>query len=244
MRIKASLQKSPGPHAALAAFLVVAAGFRQAPSWAEDNSPYPQTSPPISERSDLSDKISGTRPLSLEDLNVLLGLSQFVACTEDESNRNQANLHWALRDLGRLGHAYAVPALLAVIRNEEISPGLRIEAVTALSRIRDKRVVDHLIDMLDDYDMSYAANIQLINITAVKIGNLAAFSNMVNRRKIQNEWRTWWNKNRERASFRRGAYMCNVNSPDTGLARVPYFTPEEWSPLLLQPRPDVPRENQ
>jgi hypothetical protein len=167
-----------------------------------------------------------------------------------ETNRGKSKRKSAIGYLGRLGHVHAIPALLAVIRDEENHDGSRGEAIIALSRIRDKRVVDHLIDMLDD-DIGETANIQLFKITGVAIGVISKpigivvskeFDTLADRLKIQDEWRAWWNRNRERAYLRSRTHAARTFSH-----LPPLFMSEDmWSPSLIRPHPELkfPGENQ
>ena len=52
----------------------------------------------------------------------------------------------AASDLDMLGHQYAIPALVAVLRDETDVPQVRQRCIRALRMIRDKRAVVHLID--------------------------------------------------------------------------------------------------
>lgn len=192
---------------------------------------YP-LSEPIWKGRNLGGNISADRPLDLRDLDLLLRLSRFLI----DKRNDGAKRGTAAGNLGALGHQYAIPALLAVIRDEEDNSDVRARATIALSQIRDKRVVDYLIDMLDE---NLTAHYQLIKITGAGIGFGVEHDTAVKRQKLQAEWRTWWNKNRERAYLRSRTHALNSHP-------VFFWSVEMWRPSLLRPNPPplkIPREN-
>jgi hypothetical protein len=103
---------------------------------------YPTSDPPLSERTDLRGNVSADRTLSARDLELVLELSAYLV---DKGNRWSAREE-AAEDLGRLGHRFAIPALLAVLRDENELAGVRQSCVLPLTNILHKQAVFHLIE--------------------------------------------------------------------------------------------------
>ena len=96
----------------------------------------------LTARKDLQGQLSAERSLSTEDLALLLGLSNYAIDKRYDIHAREN----VVRMLGTFGHQYAIPALAAILRDENDDPGLRLQAARALTRIRDSKVVTILIE--------------------------------------------------------------------------------------------------
>jgi len=136
------------------AFLIVPFGSRinaaEQRSRQESLKRYPeyQGDVPLAERistrknGDLTGNIAANRPLNRHDRDYILGLSDFIIDKQNDPGMRRSATH----NVGLFGHQIAIPALLAVLRDDKDSKEVQREAVNALSKIKDKRVVDYLIE--------------------------------------------------------------------------------------------------
>jgi hypothetical protein len=133
------------------------------------------------------------RDLTLRELDELLHLSDFAI-----DKRND----WLDRN----------PALTAIVRDEtDRDPGVRQRAVVALSRIRDKRVIEVLIETLLDKDRDVAdqANEQLAKIVH---GDpvpepLPPDWDSPERRQYYQRWRDFWREHGKDFQLERPPFM-------------------------------------
>jgi HEAT repeat protein len=88
----------------------------------------------------------------------------------------------AVKVIGRLGDTNSVGVLIGVLRNDA-SRDARREAARALARFEEPRVVDALIDALEDEDLS-VAHAARISLTRLNLG--------VDLGMKPGPWRRWW----------------------------------------------------
>lgn len=190
----------------------------------EDDRPFPEYhgDVPLADRlstvkiGDLTGNIPADRPLTLQELDYILRLSDYLIDKQNDWSSRDA----AANILGDLGHQYAIPALLAVLRDEKDNSEVRQRVVAALSKIRDKRVIGWLIeDALGSGENRLAMQAledlpQLVGGPNVQEGfdlmppppsdNLEAYrkENAKYLQKFyqhaQKAWRAWWKENRDR----------------------------------------------
>ena len=118
-----------------------------------------------------------------------------------DQNTSVSSRRSAVKKLAEvIRHKYAIPALLAVARNESDDSTTRRQSVKALSFIADRRNVGFLIDALSDGDRSVAmiAWQQVAKITGQRLPvDLKAAPQ--DRQEQIAAWRSWWESNREEA---------------------------------------------
>lgn len=163
---------------------------------------------PLRHRKDLTHDLDADRALSPSDLALLLELSQFLI---DKSN-DRYDRATAADDLGRLGHSYAVPALLAVIRDEKDIAKVRSRCVWALSVIKDKRNVEFIIDEAIGGDLYFNGLSNLVRFVGrpPELKNSSWWAGVTpppgdpkEREAYLEIWRQWWKKNRDKIELNR-----------------------------------------
>lgn len=106
---------------------------------------FPGNRPGVGDTLNKLDRITNldaNRELSNEDRKNILALADFLI----DKRFGRGPRESAAKDLGRYGHSLAIPALLAVIRDEEDNIEVRKRAVLALGKIRDKRIVMYIVE--------------------------------------------------------------------------------------------------
>jgi hypothetical protein len=132
--------------------------------------------------------------------------------------------HWwrgsAIVELGNWGHADAIPALVATLRDRNTMAPLRKDCLTALGRIADQRVVEPLIEAVGDAALGYVADGALRTITRANWGGWNTpdqpeqlrdpmprepekYKAWLRRR--QERWRQWWKDNSDKTKLDRKA---------------------------------------
>lgn len=165
----------------------------------------------LDRREDLQGDIAADRALSAKELDLLLRLSDLLI----DTRANRVDRGWAARDLGILGHKYAIPALVAVLRDESDNMGVRQRAATALSMIRDKRTVEYLIsdglgsnssffatEVLSDL-VQFAGRPPELADASYRAGVKPPPKDPVERKKYLETWHQWWKKNRDKIKLNR-----------------------------------------
>jgi HEAT repeat protein len=109
---------------------------------------------------------------------------------------------WALGE--RVHHTYAMPALIAVLRDHTDEPSVRQRCVIVLGESGDQRAVDVLIEALFDpsYNVASEADYRLGEMThwPLPISEpLGRDPNSDYRCARYEAWRDWWRKNRGKA---------------------------------------------
>lgn len=162
------------------------------------------------------------RHLCVSHLGALL---EFADLTVRDKHADESSYHVAMRnelqlqaviDLGSIGHSYAIPALLAALRDEgyEDDDNIRRRCIYALAFTRDKRVVGYLIEQLtqfkqlNGYSRAFLAelNCTLYHVTrraGFDPNDLAWRTTSDGRELHQQGWRTWWDENRESTELTR-----------------------------------------
>ncbi len=140
------------------------------------------------------------RELSESELRELVTLSDTLI----DQDASVSSRRLAVQKLGQeIRHRYAIPALLAVARNQSDDSVTRRKSVEALSYIADRRIVDFLIDALSDNDRSVVTKAwqQLVKITGQRLP--IDFKASPHGRQDQIAvWRSWWEINREDVKLR------------------------------------------
>lgn len=140
------------------------------------------------------------RDLSESELRELARLGDVLI----DKNTSVSSRRSAVKKLAEvIRHKYAVPALLAVARDQSDDSHTRAKSVKALSFIADRRNVGFLIDALSDRDRSVAmiAWQQVAKITGQRLPvDLKAAPQ--DRQEQIAAWRSWWEANREEAVLR------------------------------------------
>ncbi len=137
------------------------------------------------------------RELSESELRELVTLSDTLI----DQDASVSSRRLAVQKLAQvIRHRYAIPALLAVARNQSDDSHTRAKSVEALSFIADHRNVDFLIDALSDGDRSVAmiAWQQVAKITGQRLPVDFKASPQDRQEQIA-AWRSWWESNREEA---------------------------------------------
>lgn len=165
----------------------------------------------LGEKLELFRRLSAHRELTVKQKDCILRMG-------DQLLNQQNRSRWKLASwLGNMGHAYCIPALLAVLRDETEDALLRADCVRALSRIADKRVVHPIIEALGDPndDVAQAAYEQLRQIcvpTALQAKvpqppgtepHIGWGDVLERRQEYRQKWLGWWEKHREELQFRR-----------------------------------------
>jgi HEAT repeat protein len=176
-------------------------------------SAYPQSDPPIwkrrTEGGDLFGRIAADRKLDIKDINLVADLSDYLIDKGKSDFR-----HRATQDLGWLGHKYGIPALLAVARDTSERLTVRGDCVIALGMIRDKRVVDFMInEFLRDPQFESAALAALVGLVGRPpqlydtswAGSVRHPPNDPKQRAVYiDTWRNWWKGIRDEVQLGRG----------------------------------------
>lgn len=174
-------------------------------------------------RQDLKGEISARRDLDAADLDLVLQLSRYLLDPDH---------HWVDREmvaesLGLLGHRYAYPALLAVLRDENEHAGVRQRCAIALGLICDKRSVDYLLssgitaDHMNVSGESYTSFVRLVGgpdltpiVADIKPPEFLPGDDRESLRRKNREHynacqkktipalQAWWKEHRETAKFR------------------------------------------
>lgn len=140
------------------------------------------------------------RELSEKELRELVTLSDTLI----DQDASVSSRRLAVQKLAQvIRHKYAIPALLAVARNQSDDSVTRRKSVEALSYIADRRIVDFLIDALSDNDKSIVmiAWQQLVKITGQRLPIDFKASPQGRQDQIA-VWRNWWESNREDVELR------------------------------------------
>jgi HEAT repeats len=107
----------------------------------------------------------------------------------------------AIDELGTLGLAVAIPALKRIAHDVTHCEDVRCGAIRALVQIADRRVVPVLIELLEDqvHRVADRSRCGLQVITGQMIGDKSDLPklNTPARRKLINDWRTYWQENRD-----------------------------------------------
>ncbi len=149
---------------------------------------------------------AANRELDPETLKRIVELSDVLI-----DKRSNSGERWkAANRFGRdLAHKYAIPALVLVLRDPTDNERVRQKCVIALSRIRDERVVDYLIEAILDRNVNVAtqAEVQLRMLTGQRFEPDFKLppAGTEARRKHQDRWRAWWGENRGRVVLRDAA---------------------------------------
>lgn len=165
----------------------------------------------LARRDDLSGEISATRPLKAEDLALLLKLSNYLI---DHENDEVGARGPAAIALGRLGHVYGMPALLAVIRDENADGGTRVRCIAGLSMIRNPRAVDYLIEdgLGMDPSLDHQTIIDIVQFvgrppeladSSFAMGVRPPPKDPAERKAYLDIWRKWWDQKRKTAKLTR-----------------------------------------
>lgn len=161
-------------------------------------------------------ELPSNRVLDMPELTAVFADADVTITRADE----EARFEWhEMRSSVRAGHPghvhiYAIPALLAILRDPSERGRTRWFGVLALSRIADKRVVDYLLDLLTDSDPNIAdqAASQIERLTG-KSFQFSAFKetdlNALAPRDVveasAKEIRDWWRSNRDRVTLNTAA---------------------------------------
>eukprot|EP00913_Durusdinium_trenchii_P008969 g8435.t1 len=172
--------------------------------------------------------IPADRILKTTDVRLLLMLSNIAT----DKHYHEIDREASVICIGRLGHRFGIPPLLAVLREPSETDELRVVAIFALSQIADKRAIDHLVDLLRDESLGDVLinriSRQLLNVTGrggrgtrlEKGGNAASAA----------DWKKWWKKNRKRVKLNRMA-GCVGGTCDF-CRKVLFGNPQRLSPKL------------
>jgi hypothetical protein len=174
---------------------------------------YPVSAPSFKERrsegGDLLGNIPADRRLSPSDSWLLANLSDYLIDKGQTSGRTRA-----ARELGYLGHKHAIPALLAVARDTSERLAVRGDCVIALGMIRDKRIVDFMInEFLRDPQLESAALAALVGLVGRPpalydtswAGSVRHPPKDAKERAVYiDTWRQWWKGIREETHLGRG----------------------------------------
>ena len=138
------------------------------------------------------------RELTDEEISKLFELSNRLI-----NKNNGSSDRWFIAEkLGKwsVGHKNAIPALLAVLRDETEDQRLRYKSLTSISRITDKTSIDILIETMTDEDPFIGARAweQFWKITAQgKRFEIGSNTDLNVRKERANISAKWWAENRE-----------------------------------------------
>ncbi|MHC4401734.1 MAG: HEAT repeat domain-containing protein [Planctomycetota bacterium] len=144
-------------------------------------------------------KYRADRDLSENELKELFRLCDILI----DKRKDWGDREVAVNQLSeKFSHKYAIPALLAVLRDETDHSGVRQRCVLALSWTADRKVLDYLIEALLDDDMNvwYQAHHQLEWLTGpqeVPLGRFGPERNLEMRKRLHQWWRDWWDAHRD-----------------------------------------------
>lgn len=169
----------------------------------------------LRQKMDLFRKLEPNRKLTEQQKSCILRVANLLIDKQSRWGDRDGAAHW----LGEMGHAYCMPALIAVLRDERDKSRVRLRCVLSLAHIADKRVVDVLIDAIADGDLdvartawgqldkllSFGNGFELTDIPHPGIGPGHWDKDLQSRKELQKKYREWWNKHRDRVKLNRSA---------------------------------------
>ena len=142
------------------------------------------------------------RVLTDSELKEILTLCDLlVDRRQDQFKRERAAWRLGME----FAHKHAIQSLVAVLRDRSDQVDVRQRCVLALSWTADKRIVDFLIDAVNDREINVAGQAldQLNKLTGFYWpGELGPDPTTEPWRRRQERWRKWWEEHREDAVLR------------------------------------------
>jgi hypothetical protein len=147
-------------------------------------------------------RLAADRKLSAAELDELLAMSDVLISKREDPGRRRGVANRLGEDVA---HKYAIPALVAVLRDPREDDDVRIKCVLALSWIRDKRVLDFLIDALSDSNsgVAFEAHSQLQKLTeqSFEYERFDEDPKSEMRQSLHKKWHDWWESHRDTATM-------------------------------------------
>lgn len=177
-------------------------------------------------RKDLEDdNLLADRRLAVEDIANVLHFADVVLDREENLPKR---IKYA-RFLGRIGHAYCLPALSSILHDESEEENVRRACASALFGIRDARRIDIAISQLHEENINVWYEVAWIlkdvkgpdrnpRPKIIEFPKVAA-----ERRAYQAKWRDWWSVMRQEVALP-SRYSQGMNPYTNGLpSPMPYF---------------------
>lgn len=166
------------------------------------------TSPLVAQAADgrqekqLTNEVVPRRALNTNESSVLAQCVETLKqLRTNKTSEATSQRRMAIVRLKKLRHVEALPALQTVAQDEAEDYQLRVRAIDAIARTRDKEAVEFLVALISSPNgQVYRATIEgLENVTGVSQGSRAFSSDpeyiAVKRAEMQQKWQAWWKAN-------------------------------------------------